>query len=237
MVISLTVSVQWKSFGSEDSEQTESVKKKRKKAPKKKKAKKKKAKKQDDTKKKELSDKQKEKEKKKKEKRKKQQDKRVAQLHKERDKKNQKIAKEREQAHQVDTECDSTDVTRTSTDTLILKKYIKIYRSLGGICYILHLQDIGTPVKTSDGFYTVMMKQSKDPRAAADWQTYLYCPIGKPDGMVALRSPEGDTVQICSYVAEKKHGMMTYYKKGQGIFYQEKFANDEKVWVSPIEGE
>ncbi|MGL4598882.1 MAG: hypothetical protein ACRCYO_15300 [Bacteroidia bacterium] len=168
------------------------------------------------------------KEKKAKAKRDKKHEKSVSKVQKKRDKKNKAIAKEREKTHSKYTKCDSADVVRTSHDSLILKKYITIYRSMGGICYIIHLQKMADIKKTGDGLYSVRMKQSDDPRAPADWQTYLFCPIGKPDGTVALTSPEGDTVQVCSYFTEKKSGMMQYYQKGKGLVHEEKYVDDRR---------
>jgi len=133
--------------------------------------------------------------------------------------------------------CDSSKLVRTSKDTAILIKYIRIYRTLGGVCYILHLQDMAKLHQDSVDVYSVTIKPSSDPRAPAAWQTYLYCPIGKPDGEVLLLSPEGDTVQVAFYKDEKKNGLVTYFKKGKGIIYQEKYANDEKVWERKPEGE
>jgi hypothetical protein len=58
----------------------------------------------------------------------------------------------------------------------------------------------------------------------------LFCPIGKPNGTIALRSIEGDTIQMCSYLNEKKNGIMYFLKKNKGVIYQEKYVNDVKVW-------
>ncbi|HTL82762.1 MAG TPA: hypothetical protein VL651_13710, partial [Bacteroidia bacterium] len=113
-------------------------------------------------------------------------DKNLAKVQKDRAKTATKVAKQRDKGRVDYSDCDSADVVRTSKDTLILAKYMKVYHSLGGICYIIHLQDMADLIKTSDGFYTVEIKKSADPRAPADWQTYLYCPIGKPDGFIAL---------------------------------------------------
>lgn len=149
------------------------------------------------------------------------------------DKKKEKKEKEKKKMQddrKAFDKCDSADVVRTSQDTLLLAKYIRIYRSLGGICYIIHLQKMADLEQTSEGFYSVQIKNSKDPRAPAAWQTYLYCPIGKPNGTIALLSPEGDTVQMCTYANEKKNGVMFYVKKGKGVFYREKYVDDNKVW-------
>jgi hypothetical protein len=146
-------------------------------------------------------------------------------------KKQKKLDKASEEAHKPFDDCDSTRLVRTSQDTQLLVKYIKIYRSLGGVCYILHLQDMAKLHQDSVGIYSVQIRPSTDPRAPAAWQTYLYCPIGKPNGKITLISPEGDTLQTCYYQDEKKSGLMTYYKKGKGIIYVEKYVNDEKVWV------
>ncbi|CAN5326929.1 hypothetical protein BH09BAC5_BH09BAC5_29510 [soil metagenome] len=209
---------------STDSHQTEILKKKKKKKrkkPKKQKEKKKKVKKKktDDS--------------AKRAKKKRKADKRHEKNQGKLDKKNEKKAKEIQKAQddrKEYTKCDSADVIRTSQDTAILVKYIKIYRSLGGVCYIIHLQKMAKLINTSDGFYSVQMKESKDPRAPAAWQTYLYCPIGKPNGTIALLDPLGDTIQMCSYLNEKKEGMMYYVKKGKGVIYKEKYAADNKVW-------
>ncbi|MBI3509844.1 MAG: hypothetical protein HY064_04210 [Bacteroidetes bacterium] len=152
-------------------------------------------------------------------------------LKKKKAKKQKAVTKAQDQRKDYVKGCDSTELVRTSQDTLLLKKYETIYRSLGGLCYIIHLQQMAELEKTSDGFYSVRIRASKDPRAPADWQTYLYCPIGKPDGMIALINPLGDTVQLCNYRGEKKEGMMTWVKKGEGVIHQEKYAADVKVWA------
>lgn len=156
-------------------------------------------------------------------------DKNLKKLHK----KNDKSAKKKQDFmddRKSYTRCDSASLTRTSKDTLILPKYISIYRTLGGVCYILHLQQMTQIYKSSTGFYYVIMRKSKDQRAPAAWQTYLFCPIGKPNGTIALRSIEGDTIQMCSYLNEKKNGIMYFLKKNKGVIYQEKYVNDVKVW-------
>lgn len=222
LVAGIALSVQWRPGPSSQQHSTEQT------GGKKKKKKKKKAKEKSPKK----IEKEKAKAKKKQDKKQAKMDARKQKLIDERAKKREELAKEREKGRRVYDKCDSTDIVRTSNDSLILIKYMKIYHSLGGLCYILHLQQMADIEKTSDGFYSVQMKPSKDPRAPADWQTFLYCPIGKPDGMVALTSPAGDTVQVCSYAGEKKNGLMSYIKKGKGVFYQERYTNDEKVWVS-----
>ncbi|HEU4717223.1 MAG TPA: hypothetical protein VFU15_05300, partial [Bacteroidia bacterium] len=156
----------------------------------------------------------------------KQRQKSLDRIAKDREKKDKQRAKAKaKELNQYD-DCDSTKIVRTSKDTAILVKYIRIYRTLGGACYILHLQRMAKLEKTADGFYSVQMKESSDPRAPADWQTYLYCPIGKPNGLVALTSPAGDTVQTCQYQDEKKNGDMIWYKKGKGAIHQEIYTND-----------
>ena len=148
-----------------------------------------------------------------------------------REKQQKQMAKASADAHKPFDGCDSSKIIRTSQDTQILAKYIKIYRTLGGVCYIMHLQDMAKIVQDSVGLYSVQIKPSNDPRAPAAWQTFLFCPIGKPNGQVMLLSPEGDTLQIANYQDEKKTGLMTWFKKGKGVIYQEKYANDERVWV------
>ncbi|CAN5838200.1 hypothetical protein BH11BAC7_BH11BAC7_27710 [soil metagenome] len=220
-------SFQWKSGGSVRSgaSQVELMKKK-KKRKKPKKAKKKKAKVKSSSKK---SPEDSAKLAKKKRRADKRHDRNLAKLNKKKEKKAKEVVKAQEDRKDY-SKCDSTDVVRTSQDTLILAKYMKIYRSLGGICYILHLQEMAKLKQTSDGFYYVQVKDSKDPRAPAAWQTFLYCPIGKPNGTIALLSPLGDTIQMCTYLNEKKQGMMYYVKKGKGVIYKEKYNEDNKVW-------
>ncbi len=156
-------------------------------------------------------------------------DRNLGKLDKKKDKKAKTVKKAQDDRKTFD-KCDSADVLRTSQDTALLAKYIKIYRSLGGICYIIHLQDMADLQKTADGFYSVQITNSKDPRAPAAWQTYLFCPIGKPNGTIALMNPEGDTIQMCTYTNEKKNGVMYYVKKGKGVIYKEKFVDDIKIW-------
>ena len=228
LTMGILFSFQWKSGGSARSgaSQVELLKKK-KKRKKPKKPKKKKAKKSKSSAKKSPEDSAKlAKKKKKADKR---HDRNLGKLNKQKEKKAKVVQKAQEDRKTYD-KCDSTDVVRTSQDTLILVKYMKIYRSLGGICYILHLQKMAKLKETSDGFYYVQVENSKDPRAPAAWQTYLYCPIGKPNGTIALLSPEGDTIQMCTYLNEKKQGMMYYVKKGKGVVYKEKYNEDNKVW-------
>src|SRR6476620_11445636 len=80
-------------------------------------------------------------------------DKNLSKVQKDRQKKADAIVKEQTKGRKDYSDCDSADVVRTSQDTLILAKYIKVYHSLGGICYIIHLQDMADLVKTSDGYY------------------------------------------------------------------------------------
>ncbi|MGL5892068.1 MAG: hypothetical protein ACRC3B_19400 [Bacteroidia bacterium] len=162
-------------------------------------------------------------------------DKSVAKVQKEREKKNKKQQAEMDKQKPVYTKCDSTDLVRTSKDSMLLVKYLKIYRSLGGVCYIIHLQQMAPIKKTGDANYSVKMKKTSDKREIANWKTYMFCPIGKPNGTVALISAEGDTIQQCSYQDERKHGSMIYFGKGGKIAYQEEYINDVKA--SDIEKE
>lgn len=156
-------------------------------------------------------------------------DRNLGKLNKKKEKKAKEVVKAQEDRKDY-TKCDSADVVRTSQDTVLLAKYMKIYRSLGGICYIMHLQDMADLKQTSETNYYVQVKESKDPRAPAAWQTFLYCPIGKPNGTIALLSPQGDTIQMCTYQNEMKNGVMYYLQKGKGVVYKEKYVNDIKIW-------
>jgi hypothetical protein len=226
LVMGILFSFEWKSGGTARSgaSQVELLKKKKKKRKKPKKKKPKKVKKS--TKKTPEDSAKLAKKKKKTEKR---HDRNLNKLNKKKEKKAKAIVKAQEDRKTYD-KCDSADVVRTSQDTALLAKYIKIYRTLGGVCYIMHLQDMADLEKTGDNNYYVQVKESKDPRAPAAWQTFLYCPIGKPNGTIALLSPLGDTIQMCSYLNEKKNGMMYYLKKDKGVIYKEKYVNDVKVW-------
>lgn len=156
-------------------------------------------------------------------------DKQVAKVQAAREKKNKKIAKQRDKDNPKYTDCKPSQVVRTSTDSLQLAKYIKIYQSLGGICYIIHLQKMAKLVKTADGAHYVTMEANPDRRESINWKTYLFCPIGKPDGTVALCSPKGDTLQLCSYQGEKKSGAMNYYRVDGKVVHREEYVNDRKV--------
>src|ERR1044072_4424234 len=48
-------------------------------------------------------------------------------------------------------DCDANKLTRTSADSVILKKYVALYKDLGGTCYIKKLQEMGELVKTGEG--------------------------------------------------------------------------------------
>lgn len=124
--------------------------------------------------------------------------------------------------------CDPNSLTRTSADSLILKKYVNLYKDLGGVCYIRKLQEMGELEKTGEGQYTVYLGKTKTPDDRMAWTTYMYCPIGKPDGCVALVQATGDTVQYCTYKNEMKNGMMYWLKPRYGIVATFEFINDEK---------
>jgi len=125
-------------------------------------------------------------------------------------------------------DCNPNSLTRTSADSVILKKYVELYKSLGGVCYIKTLQKMGELEKTGEAQYTVYLGKSKNPEDRMAWTTYMYCPIGKPDGCVALVQESGDTVQYCTYKNEMKHGMMIWLKPRYGIVAAFEFINDEK---------
>jgi hypothetical protein len=126
--------------------------------------------------------------------------------------------------------CDTNKIRRTSNDTILLMKYKKVYRNFGGLCYVLHLQQLGKIKKSSDSTYYVKMGATGDKQIRLDWQTYLYCPIGKPNGLVVLINPDGDTIQACNYFNEMKHGTMSWFQKKKGIVHQEIYENDEKKY-------
>ena len=130
--------------------------------------------------------------------------------------------------------CDASKLTRTSADSLILKKYVNLYKDLGGVCYIRKLQQMGDLEKTGENAYTVYLGKSKTPDDRMAWTTYMYCPIGKPDGCVALVQESGDTVQFCTYKNEMKNGQMVWLKPRYGVVAVFDFINDEKpVTVAP----
>lgn len=124
--------------------------------------------------------------------------------------------------------CDANKLTRTSSDSTILKKYVKLYKDLGGVCYIKKLQEMGDLVKTGEGQYTVYLGKSKTPDDRMAWTTFMYCPIGKPDGSVALVMATGDTVQYGSYKNEMKNGTMYWLRPRYGIVAVFEYINDEK---------
>lgn len=124
--------------------------------------------------------------------------------------------------------CNPKDLDRSSEDSVILKKYVELYKDLGGVCYIKKLQDMGKLEKTDEGKYTVYLGKSKSPDDRMAWTTFMYCPIGKPDGAVALVIESGDTVQYCTYKNERKEGTMYWLKPRYGVVAQFVFVNDEK---------
>ncbi|GAB4132721.1 MAG: hypothetical protein Fur0041_04330 [Bacteroidia bacterium] len=125
--------------------------------------------------------------------------------------------------------CDTAKLVRTSEDPEILKKYTKTYAKFGGLCYILHLQQIGKIKQMSDTSYRIVIKDKGTPESRMDWQTVLFCPIGKPNGLVVLVSPKGDTVQTCQYQNERKNGVMTWWQPGKGVIAAIRYKNDEKA--------
>lgn len=144
---------------------------------------------------------------------------------KKKDKKKKKKSKKKKPPK---SNCNANSLTRTSADSLILKKYVNLYRDLGGVCYIRKLQEMGDLEKTGEGQYTVFLGKSKTPDDRMAWTTYMYCPIGKPDGSVALVQATGDTVQYCTYKNEMKNGFMYWLKPRYGIVAVFEFVNDEK---------
>ena len=123
--------------------------------------------------------------------------------------------------------CDTAKLLRTSQDKAILDKYIKIYNHLGGLCYIIQMQHEARLKQTSDSTYSVKINDKGDPKLREMYQTFLFCPIGKPNGKVALVMPKGDTVQLCTYKNEMKNGLMVWYSKNK-IVYWLKFINDQQ---------
>jgi len=143
-------------------------------------------------------------------------------------KKKKKDKKKKKKKKPVKSNCDAGKLDRTSADSLILKKYVTLYKDLGGVCYIKKLQEMGELEKTGEGQYTVYLGKSKTPDDRMAWTTYMYCPIGKPDGSVALVQSSGDTVQYCTYKNERKEGFMIWLKPRYGIVATFQFINDEK---------
>lgn len=130
--------------------------------------------------------------------------------------------------------CNAASLDRTSADSLILKKYVALYKDLGGVCYIKKLQEMGdiektgTSEMTGESLYTVYLGKSKTPDDRMAWTTFMFCPIGKPDGFIALVQPSGDTVQFCTYKNERKEGKMVWLKPRYGVIANFDFINDEK---------
>lgn len=141
-------------------------------------------------------------------------------------KKKKKAKKKKKKAPKSN--CDASKLMRSSSDSIILNKYIALYKGLGGVCYIKSLQEMGDLEKTGEGLYTVYLGKSKTPDDRMAWTTFMYCPIGKPDGFVALVQPSGDTVQYCTYKNERKEGKMVWLKPRYGVIANFEFVNDEK---------
>ncbi len=150
----------------------------------------------------------------------------VSSLMKKKKKKDKKKKKKKKKP--AKSNCDPAKLARTSADTIILNKYVTLYKDLGGVCYIKKLQDMGELEKTGEGEYTVYLGKSKTPDDRMAWTTFMYCPIGKPDGCVALVQASGDTVQYCTYKNERKEGRMIWLKPRYGIVANFEFINDEK---------
>jgi hypothetical protein len=143
-------------------------------------------------------------------------------------KKKKKKDKKKKKKKAPKSNCDPKVLDRTSSDSLILKKYVTLYKDLGGVCYIKKLQDMGKIEKTDENKYTVYLGKSKSPEDRMAWTTFMYCPIGKPDGSVALVQASGDTVQYCTYKNERKEGNMYWLKPRYGVVAMFVFVNDEK---------
>lgn len=143
-------------------------------------------------------------------------------------KKKKKKDKKKKKKKAPKSNCDAKSLDRTSADSVILNKYVALYKDLGGVCYIKKLQDMGEMEKTGEGAYTVYLGKSKTPDDRMAWTTYMYCPIGKPDGSVALVIASGDTVQYCTYKNERKEGFMYWLKPRYGVIATFEFRNDER---------
>jgi hypothetical protein len=137
-------------------------------------------------------------------------------------------AKDKKEEKKKKEGCDTSKLVRTTNDTVIIKKYQKVYQRLGGVCYIIQLQRLGKLKKVSDSTYNIRVKDANTSQARADWQTYLYCPIGKPNGTITLFGENGDTMQQCSYVDERKEGWMIWWKAKNEILAAVKFTHDEQ---------
>lgn len=153
-------------------------------------------------------------------------------MKKKKKKKDKKKKKKKKKAPKSN--CDAGKLDRTSADSTILNKYVTLYKDLGGVCYIKMLQEMGEIEKTGisemtgEGNYTVYLGKSKSPDDRMAWTTFMYCPIGKPDGFIALVQPSGDTVQYCTYKNERKEGKMVWLKPRYGVIANFVFINDEK---------
>ena len=143
-------------------------------------------------------------------------------------KKKDKKKKKKKKKKQPKSNCNAANLIRTSSDSVILKKYVNLYKDLGGVCYIKKLQEMGDIIKTGEGQYTVYLGKSKTPDDRMAWTTFMYCPIGKPDGIVALVQSTGDTVQFGTYKNEMKNGRMVWLKPRYGVVAVFDYINDEK---------
>ncbi|HLG02427.1 MAG TPA: hypothetical protein VI731_02460 [Bacteroidia bacterium] len=127
--------------------------------------------------------------------------------------------------------CDTSKLVRTTQDSVILKKYQNVYSKMaqpGGVCYIIRLQRLGKLKKVSDSSYNIKIRNANTKQARIDWSTYLFCPIGKPNGIVTMLAENGDTVQQATYQNEKKQGWMIWWKKNNEILAAVHYNNDER---------
>lgn len=102
---------------------------------------------------------------------------------------------------------------RTSNDSIILKKYLELYKHSGGELYIIMLQQKYKLIKSGDTVFDLHLAADDAAQEGEhpQWNDFLYCSIGKANGIINVIDADGNKIQQWHYRGEKKEGIVYWY--------------------------
>ena len=119
-------------------------------------------------------------------------------------------------------------MARTSTDSNLLKSYIELYKHKGGTLYIIYLQQTYKLEKEKDSTYKLVLnpKDEEEVGPHPKWSDFLYCPIGKENGILDVYNADGEKMQEWRYYKERKYGKALWYNSDKEVTNTFIYRND-----------
>ena len=120
-------------------------------------------------------------------------------------------------------------IIRTSNNDSLLKRYVNNFRCCGGERYIVTLQQKFKLIKLNDTTYQIKIKDkgSLVYEDESDWEDFLWCPIGKPNGTIILIDGDDIKRREYNYKNEMKEGRIVIWNRDGTLLGREDIYNKD----------